>query len=198
MAAAAFFHYHHYILLGAKCQSVFHTAFDIDARHLIAPAYQRGHFVVSHAVIEQGLRLVEHIRAIQHHAHQLHALPFRGENQAAPGCLGIACFHAVAAVIIPEDLIFIFKRASHGPGLRAVILGRSDLPEGLVLHGRRGDEGKIIGCGVMRLAVQAVWGDKMRIHSAQLPGSGVHQAGELLHPMADMDSDGHSCVISGG
>ena len=63
-------------------------------------------------------------------------------------------------------------------------------------HGLPGDEGQVMGGGVVPVAGQAVGGEKHRVRAAKLPGAVGHHPAELLRRAADMLGNGHRRVVA--
>ena len=82
-------------------------------------------------------------------------------------------------------------RGSHGVGG-----GGDDLAERLVAHGLLGDEGEVVGGGIVRVVVIAVGVGKVRARAADLGGAVVHHGDKFGHAAAHEVGDGVGAVVA--
>ena len=164
--------------------------------------------------VHQGNRVLVAVISFRAHAHtdQLPAIPLHIGDQGMPGLIGIACLPSLTAII--EELACLVG-GEHGMGIvegrgLRVFVGWRDLiapgpdhlANGLVLIGFSGNQGQVIGAGIVLIIVQAAGIDKMRIDAAQLLRPVVHGLNECIvispHISAHMLRDRVGALIGGG
>ena len=78
-----------------------------------------------------------------------------------------------------------------------VIAGGDDLPEGLVLQCRLGDEVHVIGGGVVVVIVHTAGIDKMGVHRPQFGSPLVHHLGKVVQaPIAHIVAEHHGGLVA--
>ncbi len=150
---------------------------------------------VAETIVKQGdgILIMSRGFVLQHHADQLHAVPFRAGHHAVAGRIGIAGLdsHQTFIGIRPARQQFHF-------GILQLFIGhmvvgqnvqpgsKADPAQHLIGKKSLADHGKIIGRGIVVFVRQSIGIGKMRIHTSQLRRPGVHNLREIL-PAAAAD-----------
>ena len=167
--------------------------------------------ILGKAVIEELFRVVPLLGRLvgfparaQHHGNEGNAVALERAHEALPGAAVVAGFDADAALIIVGaggvdhcraggDFIGpAVDRGGHRVGGRG-----DDLAENLVLHGHLGDEGEVVGGGIVRLVVIAVRVGKVRAGAADFGGAVVHHGHKFGYAAAHQVGDGVGAVVAG-
>ena len=164
-----------------------------------ARVQHRHGFVPLERDVHQPRRLVEPVRAVQHHPDDAHSVPLRAEHQAPPRLARIARLDARRALVGGQQLVLAAQHtAVRPPRPRNRRAARGDnLPEERQRHRLTGNQRQIVRGGVMSVAGQAVRGQKDRILAAKLRRAVSHHPAEFLRRAADVFRNRDGGIVAG-
>ena len=144
-------------------------------------------------MIQHGRMILPVIGIVDGNRNQASIAALGTGHQNPSRFLGIAGFHAHRAVIAPEKLIVI----GIGSPAQSDGLGGHNGVKGIVFHGLRRENGKIPGCCMVFLVIQAVGIGKMGARHAKGFCAAVHERHKLFHAPRTVDGQRHRRIVAG-